>query len=191
MARQRDYQAEYQRRIQRGIAEGLSRNQARGHPGHGEALVSRRQLPQYDRRLEEGLKAVRDGQTLTAAARSVHAAPETLRNYLVQTGVAEKPANRWQIGRDTRRRVMAVFSGGKEHIVTVDGYDAAFHVGRYMAAVSQFLASNDASVLQPFVGQSVVDVKGKRYAFETRPNTLYRLSQSGTDPFEQVYRIVV
>jgi hypothetical protein len=33
-------------------------------------------------------------------------------------------------------------------------------------------------------------VKGKRHIFETRPNVLYRLSASQTEPFEEVYRIV-
>lgn len=191
MARQRDYHAEYQRRIQRGLQRELSRRQARGHPGVGEASVSRRPPPRYDRRLEEGLKAIRDGKTLREAARSIHAAPETLRSYIVGTGVAEKPAHRWRIGADARNRIMPLFSGGRQHTVTVDGYDTAFQIGRYMAAVSQFLDTNDPTVLDPFDGQSVTDIKGRQYVFETRPNVLYRLSQSGNEPFEQVYRIVV
>lgn len=191
MARTRDYQAEYARRIARGATRGLTRRQARGHPGVGETAISRHETPRYDKRLEEGLKAVRDGKTLTEAARSIHAAPETLRTYLVRTGVAEKPANRWRIGEDNRRREMPLFSGGKEHHIIVADYDVAFQIGRYMAAVSQFLASNDATILEPFIGQSVVDEKGRRYSFETRPNVLYRLSQSRNESFEQVYRIVV
>jgi len=39
--------------------------------------------------------------------------------------------------------------------------------------------------------EHATDIKGDQHPFETSPNTLYRLSVSGTDSFEQVYRIII
>jgi hypothetical protein len=59
-----------------------------------------------------------------------------------------------------------------------------------MAAVKEFLRTNDASNLDPFKGEWVTDVNGRDYPFETHPNALYRLHASGIPPFEEVYRLV-
>jgi len=192
MARARDYKAEYAQRIERGLARGLSRSQARGHPRPGEAYISGRvTLPSYDRRLEEGLKAIRAGGTLSKAAKSIHASSDRLRRYVVQTGIVEKRGRRWMVGDDPRPRVLPLYSAGQIQRITVQGYPDAAQVGRYMAAVKQFLDTNDPSVLEPFVGQSVTDVNGKQHVFETRPNALYRLTASRGEAFEDIYRIVV
>jgi len=191
MARPRDYRAEYAARIARGQAQGLSRSQARGHPGLGEAPVSTRATAvPYDPQLEEGLKAIRNGTPLNKAAREIHTSPERLRSYLAQTGVAEKRGNRWVVGEDKRPRDVTFYSAGRIVAVTVPGYAPAKRVGEYTAAVGLFLAGNDPAVLDPFSGESVRDVRGRRYVFETRPNELYRLAEGGSLPFEQVYRIV-
>src|SRR5215207_11040234 len=189
--KKRDYKAEYRRRIERGLAKGLSKSQARGHPRSGERHSSTRtSTPRYDRRLEMGLKEMRKGKSLKAAARSAHVAPERLRNYAQGTGVVHKERRRWVVKDDHRPRQVQVFSGGRAHEVTVAGYAEAELVGRYMAAVREFLRTNDASNLRPFVGEWVADTSGRPYLFETRPNILYRLHASGIEPFEQIYRIV-
>lgn len=190
MAKKRDYKAEYKRRIEHGLKQGLSRSQSRGHARPGEVKASSIKKPSYNRRMEEGLKAIRKGQSLSKAAESIKAAPKTLRKYIERTGVAKKEGSRWQIGTDQRPREMLTYSGGRIYTITVSDYDAARKAGLYMAAVQKFLSTNDKSVLNPFIGESVVDVKGKRYVFETRPNVLYRLNASETEPFEDVYRIV-
>jgi len=53
------------------------------------------------------------------------------------------------------------------------------------------MRSNDAAHLKPFISKSATDIKGNKHIFETNPNTLYRLSASGTESFEQVYRIII
>ncbi len=191
MAHQRDYRAEYRRRIERGLARGLSRSQARGHPRSGEASVSgRSQVPVYDPRLEAGLKLMRAGTPLTWAAPAIGVSRERLRRYVTQTGVVEKQRGRWTVIRDTRVRVMPIFSAGRSITVTIAGYEQSVLAGRYLAAVRAFRDSNDPSSLTPFVGEFVTDIHGKRHVFETRPNVLYRLALGDDDPFEQIYRIV-
>jgi len=189
----RNYKAEYARRIARGLAKGQSRSQARGHPKAGEGYASpRTSALGYDPRLEEGLKALRNGESLAQAARSLHVSSERLSHYIRASGVRlEKRKGRWRIGQDVRVRELPIFSRGKEQVIRVRGYAPAVDVGRYMAAVGRFLETNDPGYLAPFEGLSVTDVSGQSHALETRPNVLYRLDQAGGAPFEQVYRIVV
>jgi hypothetical protein len=191
MARQRNYQAEYVRRIARGVEKGLTRSQARGHPEIGNAWVSGKPIVMpYSRELEEGVKAIRGGRSLKAAATSLEISPERLRRYLATQGIGEKQAGRWRIGSDNRPRIIQLFSKGQEHEITVRGYDPAKQIGEYMQAVKQFLDTNDASFLDPYRGHSIRDAQGKLYIFETNENTLYRLTSTSDSTFESIYRIV-
>jgi hypothetical protein len=191
--RKRDFKAEYARRIARGTARGLTRSQSRGHARPSELPVHPRlttAAPRFDRRLEEGLQAVKAGGTLAASAKAAHVAPERLRRYLAHSGIAERRGRGWHFATDTRRRVMPLFSQGTEISVTVDPA-AAVLIGRYLQAVRQFLDSNDPAYLSAFVGLEIVDVTGRAHPFETDPNALYRLTASGGgESFEAVYRIV-
>ncbi len=188
----RDYKAEYARRIARGLARGLSRSQARGHPRSKEKpirKVAKAKPAKVDRRLEDAVAYLRKGRSLTASAKHAHVSPERLRRHLSSLRFVSQKRGRWVIGTDTRRRRMLLYSRGRDVEVTVSAAEAA-KIGRFMAAVSQFLDTNDASLLAPFAGQSVVDAKGKRHPFETDPNVLYRLADTGGSAFEDVYRIV-
>ena len=186
----RDYKREYARRIQRGVQQGLSRSQSRGHPKAREPHASpRRAPPAYDRRMEQGLQLVRSKRTLTSAARDIGVSPERLRHYLARTGIVEKQGRRWVVTEDRRTRQMLLFSAG-DILQVLLSWEAASLVGRYMAAVGRFLETNDPTHMQPFAGQSVIDVYGTAHPFETRPNVLYRLDATGGETFEQVYRIV-
>lgn len=198
--RTRDYKAEYARRIARGQAQGLSRSQARGHPRPLEPSkqaiakatkpTHAAKAPKFDRRLEEGFRALRDGQTLASSAKSVRVSPERLRRYVTETGMVRREGRRWIVGPDVRSRIMKMFSNGEVQQVTV-APDEARLVGAYHSAVGQFLNTNDPDHIAIFDGMYVTDVKGKAHPFETDPNTLYRLSETGSDSFEDVYRIVV
>lgn len=192
MPRQRDFKAEYARRVARGLRRGFSRAQARGHPKVGESHISPTlQKASFDPRLEQGLKGLRQGKSLTAAARQIRTSPERLRRYVNRAGVVEKRRGRWIASDDNRHRELAFFSRGKVLTITVADFATAALIGRYMAGVSQFLRTNDPGHLEPFAGESVNDVSGQNHPFETRPNVLFRLDSVGGETFEQVYRIVV
>jgi hypothetical protein len=157
---------------------------------HTRKPARQRQKPKrFDPALEEGVRAMKRGDSMTAAAARIGVSPSRFRVYLKQTGVARKVGQRWKVGRDRRFREMALFSRGRESVVTVDA-EAASRIGSYASAVREFLSTDDPSVLLPFEGESIRDRRGRRHVFETRPNVIYRLAASEQQPFEQVYRIV-
>ena len=133
---------------------------------------------------------LRQHKSLSAAARSVHVSPERLKHAAAEKSAITKKGRRWIVNPKLPRR-MPMYSRGREILITVGDQATTSLVGRYMSAVGRFLTSNDRELLQPFVGQFVTDIKGKRYFFETNPNALHRLSSAGGDVFEQLYRIVL
>ena len=146
--------------------------------------------PKYDARLEMGLKSMRLGDSLAAAARSVNVSPKRLRRYITAMGVVERRNEKWTFKRDRRFRRMPIYSDGERIVVTVPDLNAARLIGEYMGAVRRFFETEDIDLLAKFRGQSVRDVSRKRFVLETRPNTLFRLDASGVEPFELVYAIV-
>jgi hypothetical protein len=188
----RDYRAEYRRRIGSGAAKGISRSQARGHPKPREAAVAPRhtQKPIEDDRLQLAFKVLRQEKSLSAAAKAAKISPERLRHYATQRDIIERQGRRWIVRHRLPRR-MLLFSDGKALQVVVGDFDAASKVGRFMSAVSHFLRTNNPAGLREFEDASVTDVSGNIHAFETRPNTLYRLASAHDQSFEQIYRIVV
>jgi len=189
--RKRDYKTEYARRIERGRAKGLSRSQARGHPRHHEPYLAEIAAARpWDPELEEGLKQIREGRTMTSAARSIGVAPERLRAYVTRTGVARKEQRRWKIGPDFRARQMLVYSNGRALTIVLPDYEQANRAGAYMGAVGNFVRYHERAYLDPFEGQGVTAKDGSFHPFEVRPNVLYRLTTTEEASFEEVYRIV-
>ena len=183
----RDYRAEYQRRIAHGRARGLSRSQARGHPKATETPIGPVQA-KPDAALEAAIRAMNQGTSMTAAARSRHVSPERLRRFIAGQKLAERKGRRWVIG-DSRPRKVPVMTGGSIRILTVAGFEQARLVGEHHYAVGQFVRSNDIEWIQPFEGKSVRATNGRRYPLETDPNALHRIASMDTPPFHEVYAI--
>lgn len=189
MARKRDYKAEYERRLARAAIRGLSRSQARGHARAGEASIRQPTAIKSDARLEAALKALRRTGRQGGAAKEAGVSPERLRRFLRENALAERRGRTWHI-TDRRRRRMTVISEGEARDLILPDHEQASLNGRHLAAVQQFLRTNDRQLLLPFAGQAVTDAKGKPHLLEIDPNVLHRIASAGGEVFHEVYRLV-
>jgi len=175
-----------------GKPRGLSKTQSRGHRKANEPKSKQigKERSLRDLKLQLGMRLLNQGHSLSQAAKEAQLSTEGLRSYVLENNLVEKHGKRWVVKKDIRRRLL-IYSYGNEHVIVVDKFRTASRVGEYMAAVRWFVQTNDPHHLEPFAGKSVKDISGKRFPFETRPNVLHRLANTGGDTFEQVYRIVV
>ncbi|MBB3956262.1 hypothetical protein [Novosphingobium sediminicola] len=187
MSRQRDYKAEYQRRIASAAKRGLSKSQGRGHARAGEASARPKPVKSDDR-LEAALKLLRQSGNQSRAAKEAGVSAERFRRFLKDNALAEWRGRFWQI-TDQRHREMLVVSRGEVQRRDLRDFDQSSLNGEHLNAVKRFLNSNDAGLLAPFEGKSVIDAKGEAHPLETDPNTLHRLANAGSEVFEQVYRL--
>ena len=189
MTRQRDHKAEYQRRIASAAKRGLSRSQARGHARTGEAPIKSRPAAS-DHKLEAALRELRKSGNQAAAAKSVGVSPERLRRFLRDNALIEGRGRMLKIS-DNRNRDMMVLSNGEARQMRLRDFNQASLNGRHLAAVRNFLNSNDRDFLTEFEGQSVIDAKGKAQLLETDPNALHRLASAGDAVFHEIYRLII
>lgn len=151
--------------------------------------TSSRRTTISDARLERGLRVLSETKDIGTAARSIRVSVERFRRAAQRRNAIRKQQRNWTVVRRLRRK-MPIFSSGRQMAITVRSKSASL-IGEYMSAVGQFLKTNDPKHLAEFRGRSVADIRGKSYPFETDPNTLYRLSSAGAEPFEEMYRIVI
>lgn len=128
---------------------------------------------------------------LKRSKRSIRASRLKRRRYSTRNRKPRRALIRQRIQPKRRRRrsrLMVTFSDGQRHIVKLSRWMASKN-GTYLNAVRQLLHTNDRSPLEPFAAQSIKDVRGNEFPFETRPNTLYRLN-SIPEPFHEIYQVL-
>jgi hypothetical protein len=167
----------------RATAQHRKRKRRQAQPGkHRRPAIS-------DARLERGLRVLIETKDIAQAARSIRVSEQRFKLAAKRKAAIRKRKGIWTVVRRLPRK-MPIFSGGRQLAITVNTKSASL-VARYMSSVGQFLKSNDPKFLAEFKGLGVKDVKGTFHPFETDPNTLYRLSSAGGEPFEEMYRIVI
>ncbi|MDE2040609.1 MAG: hypothetical protein KGJ45_11435 [Elusimicrobia bacterium] len=195
VARQRDYRAEYQRRIERGLAAGLSRTQARrSGPSKAQDWQSSSRL------LQNAFKSIQHGRYRSAeqAARELHLDPERLRGYMLATGQAHREAGRVLPGRAPGTRGgrhptyhVPIISNGRIVEIDVNERNATL-AGKYMGTVGDYIRyqgkGKTGEAIQAFRGQTITDLSGKTYTFETRLQTLKDIHEFESANWDEIYR---
>ena len=82
-------------------------------------------------------------------------------------------------------REVLVATGGQRRWIKV-GFPAASLVGSHNEAIKRYVRFNDPALLDPFAGKTAVDLRGRKYPLETRPNVLHRLANSEPEAIEPV-----
>jgi hypothetical protein len=188
----------YRRRIQRHEAAGRSRAQARGHARASEQPIKTKPItaphPTGERPpIEVAVSAVRKGASLQAAAKQSGVSPERLRRHLHTVPGATKTTakgskGRWDLSKipsDWRLHLAEPTAGGGMIAlpgpdgtgmtwITIAGSKQNSLAGEFSSAVAIFRNSNDRTVFDPFIGKSLIDVNGKQWRLETRPDVLRR-----------------
>lgn len=179
--RQRNHAAEYQRRLARGAEKGLSRSQARGH---GRLAPGMR--PTSQRRLEAAAEAFRASKShgIDAAAKEAGVAPERLREYLRQSGTAQKVGSKWL-------PAISFYAAGRLQSRLIPDLAERRLIAKYMNAVRSFNATESPIALADFERTIVTDSSGVGWELETDPAVLRALLyQHDTEPFENIYEPV-
>lgn len=185
--RKRDYKHEYRRRLARGKKLGLSRPAARGHARVGERPRPAGISTNPQGAEETGLKMMKRGTSLKEAARANRISQEKLRRYVRENTHSTRTGKIWKIV-DLRRFHLPIYSRGQIVEVWLSAAEAS-KAGEYLSAVGRFLPTGDTSQLKPFVGDGVRDTSGAFHPFETGPNTLYRLDNTGELSVPEIYKI--
>ena len=181
----RNYKVEYRRRLERGTAAGKSRSAARGHPRAADLPRAEPRIIDRNDPRERALKLMKRGASQARAAKAAGVSEEQLRRYRLLNTTSQKQGRQWVIF-DSRPQAFWIASNGKMRSVTFAN-DEGSTVGHYWSAVNEFLASNDAEHLAPYIGEGVYDVRDRLWIFETRPNVLRKLDAVGELNFIEIY----
>lgn len=130
-------------------------------------------------------------RSVSSSARSTGVSEGRLRRLIRNFKLArwDKTKRKWKI-TDRVTREVGIASNGKSRSIVVRGFPRAQLAKAYTAAVKRFLETNDASVLAPFEGQAISDIRKNVYVLETRPNVLLRLANTGSDAEMKIYRLI-
>lgn len=175
------------RRKQQGVARSVTRPRKAAIARQKSRSKERR--PKSDRRLEIAVREMNRGHSLAATARALGVSSKTLQQQLKRQHLITRKGKRWVV-KDSRLRRVTVMSGGRTRELIVRGYKHAHLVGKHHHAVGEFVRTNDLQLLNPFIGQTVQAVSGRRYVLETDPNAIHRIAAMDSPPFHEIYEIV-
>jgi hypothetical protein len=125
----------------------------------------------------------RTGVSLASAAREEHIDPRTVRSYFGDQLRQASPGRPYQPTKAdrARREMLAPTEFGMEPI-TIRGSRQASQLGKYLAAVREFLHSGNAEPVSRFEGKRIGG-----HALITDPKTLRMLAQAGALQLEDIY----
>lgn len=173
------------------MARGLSRSQARGHARHGEVPI-RPKPSKIEPTLEDAIKAMRGGETLTATAKRFHVGRERLAAYAKRYAGASREGRRWAF-KDTRTRRIPILAADEPHPVTirVKDYHAAELAGRHYAEATE--AAENPELFPTFIarweGKTITDVRGREFVLSTDPNQIFRVIGGEEIDWSRIYHL--
>jgi len=196
MARTRVLSPKYARRIASATARGLTRPQARGHPGSAQqsaaAIRGKAKPAKVDWTLESAIKEMRNGASLSAAAREAHVSRERLAAYAKHYAGAESKGGHWTFD-DQRKRQVYMAATGEHNLLTlkVPGYDPSSLAGLHFTQSRAVLENPDLhpAFVEKWAGVSIPDVKGNVRFFETDLNALFRMHFGEEADWTRVYHL--
>lgn len=134
------------------------------------------------------LSKMRQGLSLTAAAREVGIDPRTAVAHLGSALV--KPAGKYVArSADKISRSMVINTDGKQTVIIVSDSKTASIIGQYHNAVREYLNTGDKSVLKGFEDMIITDSEGTAHRLETNLKKLRAIESAKEEPeFFEIYR---
>ena len=184
--RKRNYKQEYRRRKARGKQLGISLAAARGHARAGERTRPAEIATNPRGPEQSGLKMMKHGSSLKAAARANRVSEERLRRYLRENTDASRIGKVWKI-IDLRRFHLPITLAVR---LSRSGSRTRRRRGRRISQRRGPLPANRGCVSpEAFCRRRRPRHAGKFHPFETRENALYRLDTAGELSVPEIYKI--
>jgi hypothetical protein len=144
----------------------------------------------YDPALEAGLKSMRGGAMLKDAAKQAGVSRERLSRYVKTQASAGRSGRSWTFN-DRRARQVQVIHNGEVIEVWVEGYEPARLAGAYMGEAGHVIENPHLAprFRRRWDNTTIKAKSGKRYAFTTDLNEIYRAIHANDRPFHEIYRL--
>jgi predicted ArsR family transcriptional regulator len=136
----------------------------------------------------EVLRKVRQGSSLSSAAKEIGISPSTAKNHLGKALVKSNASKYQAKPTDKISRSMVIYRNGKQVAITVKDSKTASTIGQYFNAVREYLNSGDSSGLKKFKKSKIVDSRGKKYRLETTTRKIRDIESKKEGPeFFDIY----
>lgn len=185
-----DLSASYRTRIERARSRGRTLAEARGHGstsvkvGATEALFG---SESYEKSLRV-LSRMRQGESLTAAARDEDISPETVRRH-AGTALQREGRGRYRVTHTDRlyRSMQHLTEGGYVWVEPANSGEAT-KLSRYHHAINRYLHFGDDRPLRRFRRMRFRIRGGDSLGFVTDLEVIDRLADAGVLQFPSIYR---